>query len=109
MLPLELDGAGYEPPLSMIELKTSMYFPLETLTFSPSGENMLFSAAMLVRFTANGPMRVLSGTFGGFGVSNRGCVADVVRLPADVKGSSFTIARWSSTEGCVPLSSCGGC
>jgi len=97
LLPLELDVDDDEPILSMHELMTSLSFPPETLPFSPNGENLLCSGVVLVRFTTVGPLRVLCGTVGGSGVSNRRCVVGVVCMPIDVKGSFYTGARWSST------------
>ena len=96
LLPLELDVADDEPPLSMLELMTSLSFPSETLPFNPNGTKLLCSASMLGRFTAAGPLRVLSGIVGGSGVPNRRCVAGVVCLPTVVKSSSPAGARWSS-------------
>ena len=44
LLPLELDVADVDPPLSMPKLKASLPFLLDTLPPSPRGENRVCSA-----------------------------------------------------------------
>ena len=95
--------------LSMPELRASLSFPSDTLPFSSRGENRLYRFVVLTRFTDAGPLRVLRGIAGGFGVPNRRWVIVVVYLPTIVKGISCDGSRCSSTLGCVPLSPSGCC
>jgi hypothetical protein len=81
LLPLELDVAYVDPPLSMPELRASLPYPPDTLPSSPRRENIMCSAVGLPWFTVARPLRVLYGTFGGYGVPNRGCVIGAFCLP----------------------------
>ena len=46
-LPLELDVADVDPPLSLQELRTSLPFPPDTLPVSPRGSNRLCIVVVL--------------------------------------------------------------
>ncbi len=108
LLPLELDVVGVDPPMSMPELRASLPFPPDTLPVSPWGANLLCSVGVLPWYTIAGSLRVLYGTFSGFGVPNRRCVTGASSLPSAVWFGSAIFAGvlpLGAVHPCPPLKS----
>ena len=75
-LPLELDDAEANPSLIMPEFRASLFLPLEVMTCSLSGADMLCSSVVNMSVVVVS-LRVMYGVDGGSGVPDLRCVTPV--------------------------------